>query len=1290
MKRTLSLLMVIALFMLNAVSVRANDDTSIPNLGINIDVGTDAEDEVGIEKPSSDEMDSLSTETKKTIESKSSSEEKILESEEEQGKDQGNDQGNDQGKDQSIEQNKEQDKDQEEENDQKSALEIERQPENAFANVGDTAVFSVSANSDARYLWMRSKDNGATWEKAFYEGYTTNEMKVPVKEWVYRYLFYCKIADSNGNEVETDVVRVKHYGVEITSQPADAAAAVGETAVFNIEANGTGVKYMWMRSKDNGATWEKAFYEGYTTNEMKVPVKDWVYNYQFYCMVSDSEGNEVSSVIVKVTHGAVVLTQAPTDVVARIDETACFSVKAEGFNVKYLWMRSKDNGVTWEKAFYEGYTTSEMKVPVKDWVYRYQFYCLITDGSGNQIQTDIVRVKHTPVEITLQPTDAFAPVGGTAKFKTQAEGTGVKYLWMRSKDNGKTWEKAFYEGYTTNEMKIPVKEWVYRYQFYCQISDADGNTVNTDIVYVKEKDENLKVLLTADEHEYSDSTSGDMLLSRKAFAEGAVIDEYSVKYENAGIDSNGLYILRFVAYSEKECGHVNVTLNDKEYNGKFTLPSEKTEFYIPIKGIQSISDIDITFIDVDCKVNLSDVELINYGSTNVTTLHTGLYNIAGSEKVVLTEDESLGAISYCVETDENYLYSLNNGYLEIFDKADMHLVSQTRGLGAVRDIELYGNYIIISSRENGIFFLDISNKQRPQIISHYDTLELATGIDVYDHYVFACSRMFGLEIIDIEDIYNPKFVSSVMRANEEYYDCCVSDGYLYVAVWAHKRVEIYSLDDIANPAYIKTILVDGECAGISVQNGILYVATGYHGQGNVKDNCAPGYGMGNGMEIYDVSNARQPVWLSSSKIDGRYRNAAFDHWRLRVSGNYAYFTNIFNGVYVYDISDPKAPKRVNHITIYIDKSSKNYHRINQGSFLLPYDTLAHGQGLVTGIAVDDGVLYIGDSYTGIYKYEADYIVRETDNDGDLSDGVRNAPSLNDSGLESTLYYGDHSIYAVDRSDDYVYVAGGDDGVLILDNNLEKINTIKTEGAVRDVKRVGDYLYVAENEKGLGVYEISGDTLTPVKHLSTNYYNACFSHIEVNADETILLVQAGWARLAVFGIEDKAAPVLIDSTYTSNNMYFKNLASGVATDNRFAYSDTSNTFVYKISETGEKQLVGSYPTGMGDRDGAANYDGKLIMVSDNGYFVVDKETGERSSKITIPGMYLRGKVAAKDGIMVVCNQYTSHVYIVDISDINSPRLLKDIQVDGNPELPYISDGEVFVPCRNGGLVKIKLQ
>ncbi|MGN0383499.1 MAG: hypothetical protein ACI4DS_04450, partial [Eubacterium sp.] len=284
----------------------------------------------------------------------------------------------------------------------------------------------------------------------------------------------------------------------------------------------------------------------------------------------------------------------PQNQIVKENENAVFSIEAKGTGCKYLWMRSKDGGSTWEKAYYNGYLTSEMTVPVKSWVYDYLFYCQVTDKDGNVVSSDIVKAEREAVKITTQPSNIVANINENAVFSIEAKGTGCKYLWMRSKDGGSTWEKAYYNGYLTSEMTVPVKSWVYDYLFYCQVTDKDGNIVTSDIIRIYDDYININNDL---EHIYSESISGTTLIGRDNFLADSNIDNKTLTYEcnPIQVDTSDMMILRFTAYAYKYSAHVIVNINDGEYNGSFSLVTEETEYYLSVTGMAEINNISIRF-----------------------------------------------------------------------------------------------------------------------------------------------------------------------------------------------------------------------------------------------------------------------------------------------------------------------------------------------------------------------------------------------------------------------------------------------------------------------------------------------------------------------------------------------------------------------------------------------------------------------------------------------------------------------------------------------------------------------
>lgn len=151
----------------------------------------------------------------------------------------------------------------------------------------------------------------------------------------------------------------------------------------------------------------------------------------------------------------------------------------------------------------------------------------------------------------------------------------------------------------------------------------------------------------------------------------------------------------------------------------------------------------------------------------------------------------------------------------------------------------------------------------------------------------------------------------------------VNYGNCHCVSWATRDVEIYDITDVNTPQLLSDVEIDGRCGEATIENGLLYVASGF----NAKDNSAEvgefGYGTGNGLTIYDVSNPLKPILLSVVKCDGSLFASGYDDWSVRVKNGYAYFTSAYDGVYIYDVSDADNPIRVKHVTVPLYKGRKN-------------------------------------------------------------------------------------------------------------------------------------------------------------------------------------------------------------------------------------------------------------------------------------------------------------------------------------------------------------------------------
>ena len=87
--------------------------------------------------------------------------------------------------------------------------------------------------------------------------------------------------------------------------------------------------------------------------------------------------------------------------------------------------------------------------------------------------------------ITKQPDDVNdAEIGQKYQISVIAEGESLSYRWKISTDGGQTFVNTGAKGYATPNLTITVSDKYDGYQYYCMITDANGNTLSSDIATV--------------------------------------------------------------------------------------------------------------------------------------------------------------------------------------------------------------------------------------------------------------------------------------------------------------------------------------------------------------------------------------------------------------------------------------------------------------------------------------------------------------------------------------------------------------------------------------------------------------------------------------------------------------------------------------------------------------------------------------------------------------------------------------------------------------------------------------
>lgn len=1100
--------------------------------------------------------------------------------------------------------------------------------------------------------------------------------------------------------------------ITITQQPQDDTVSVGDTAKFTVNAGGTNLTYQWQLSSNNGVTWENSAAKGNRTASVSFPVTNYSYKLIYRCVIADAFGNSIVSdicrVLKKADYTELQIINQPSDTEAAVGDTAKFAVNAIGTDLTYQWQLSSNNGVSWENSAAKGNRSVSVSFPVTGYSYKLIYRCVITDALGNRIESDTCRIiekkNYIPLQITKQPENTEVKIDSTALFTINAVGSDIAYQWQLSTDQGKTWISSTAKGNKTNTLSFPVIKYTYSRMYRCVLTDSRGNTLISDTVKVCAPTEKKFILTDADydsnfsENKYETLIDIKDFLSNAELISAASSNKAAVKYScNMNLNHTDLHILKLTVQAEKSCSKIKININNSSITATYPVYTQKADYYIPITNTDNINSISVSLITDYQKITISDFQLVNFTDDSINNHKTGIYphNI---NETVFNESDAFGEATTASIADNQYLYSVNKGTLTVYDITGSTpiAVSSLDGLGNCHDISFInsGEALVISSRENGAYFVDIKNPLHPVTAGKYPTLEMSSGLAVNGCYAFICSRYFGVEIIDASDIYNPKYYSQISN-REEMYDCSIDDHYLYIGVWAQKKIIIYDISNLRNPAQINTINLDGNVGGIVVENGILYAATGYHSRDNATTVTSVGFGMGNGLEIYDVKNPKNPKWLSTNKIDGRYKYSGSDYWKVKVSGKYAVLASTYNGLYIYDTSNLSAPVLINKSTIRIEKDSPNYKKFISGSFIFNFDTSAFNQAPVLSVCTAFNKLFFGDPNTGIYQMNLEGAKAEIIPNIALTGSDKNipeAPMLN--GYTSNIVNTNSSVYAAKCANHLIYLATSE-GITVLDENLNTITTYITEFPVKDIaiSRDGKYLYTAECDNGVGIYSIDNDRINYLSSCNDKTkYNFSVTSLSLTADENYIIAQGGFSRICTIDIRNKNKPI-IRSLASGGSMYYRNICQGCIADKYTAVCDNGKINLFESdgnSLTTVKTLTNSVGS---ETNGMAAYNDCIVAVYNNGYVYFNPMT-ENQKLSTLPlhkvsGIsYLRGKPVIYGDIMVISYCYGKEVTIVDISDLDNPKLISQLKIDASLDLAEITDNFIIIPMRNDGVLVLK--
>ena len=357
---------------------------------------------------------------------------------------------------------------------------ITSQPKDFAGGIGETARFYVEASgSTLTYQWQVYKDGA--WKNTSLPGSRSSTLSVEVLSSRDGMRFRCIVTGGNGSAVTSDSAKLSVLSLDITKQPSNYTGAVGETAIFKVEAAGTNLTYQWQVYKDGN--WKNTSLPGNDTAELNVDLISSRNGMKFRCLIKSGTGASAISNTATLNVSTLEITSQPQDYSGYEGETAIFKVKAEGSNLTYQWQVYKNDA--WKNTSLSGNNTDTLNVELLDSRDDMQFRCVVKSSDGGKVISDAatLTVLVKSVEIVNQPENITAHEGETAYFEVEAEGEGLTYQWQVYKNGA--WKNTSLPGNTSSILEVGILASRNGMRFRCVITDAYGNKVTTDDCFIK-------------------------------------------------------------------------------------------------------------------------------------------------------------------------------------------------------------------------------------------------------------------------------------------------------------------------------------------------------------------------------------------------------------------------------------------------------------------------------------------------------------------------------------------------------------------------------------------------------------------------------------------------------------------------------------------------------------------------------------------------------------------------------------------------------------------------------------
>jgi gliding motility-associated-like protein len=373
------------------------------------------------------------------------------------------------------------------------ATAITSQPSNSTVCEGTLATFTVSAEGGNNLTYQWQSDASGTWQDLVnggdISGANSPQLNIDNADSNDEANYQVIVSSDCGDPVTSASVGLSvNDATVINTQPVDQQVCEGVDAIFTVDAGGTNPNYQWQSNA--GGSWQDLVnsgdISGVNTNTLEITTAEEANEAQYRCVIQGDCGDLTTNEVQLTVNPNTQITSVPSSQTVCEDNTATFTVDAEGTNPTYQW-QSDASGSFQDLANggdISGATTNTLSIANAENADEASYRVIVTGDCGpDQTGGPVTLTVNDATVIDTQPVDQSVCEGTNASFTVDADGTNLNYQWQSNA--GGSWQdlsnNTDFSGVRTDTLNIQNAEEADEAQYRCVIQGDCGDLTTSEV-----------------------------------------------------------------------------------------------------------------------------------------------------------------------------------------------------------------------------------------------------------------------------------------------------------------------------------------------------------------------------------------------------------------------------------------------------------------------------------------------------------------------------------------------------------------------------------------------------------------------------------------------------------------------------------------------------------------------------------------------------------------------------------------------------------------------------------------